>query len=262
MSQATGETLYYFRRNTKPVLQRARANEMELAAYRDGALAAPSAGTYSLFAPRADIAAATPVSTGAVVVAGSIATYTVPAVDLPTTLTLGPGYLEQWVLTMPDTRVYTLRRPVVVGLFQLFPPISEADLVAGEYPDLLVSLGASGSTTLQSLMDAAWRHVIRRLEAHGRWPDVIVDSSDVFDWHRHETLRRAFGSMLMRQDSERWRELFIEHRDEAKSARQGLRITADRNRDGMPDTDGKEAVIKPIIPNVPPRRRMRSTKWG
>lgn len=262
MSQATGETLYHFRMDTKPVLQRERANVTQMAAYRSGSLAEPSSGTYYLYAPRDDIDTATPVSTGSVTVSGSIAQYTVAAVDLPSTRVLGPGYLEVWELVMPDGLTYKVRRPVVVGLFQLFPPIAEDDLVSGEYPDLLVSLGANGSAQLQNFMDAAWKHVIRRLEAHGRWPDVIVDPSDVFDWHRHETLKRAFGAMLMRQNNQRWRDLYDMHRDDARLARNGLRITVDRDRDGTQDHEGKEAVIKPITPNVPPRNTLRSRKWG
>lgn len=264
MSHATGETLYRFRMDTKPVYQRERANLSQLAAYdpSTGALAAPASGTYYLYAPRDELDAATPVSTGAVVVTGSIAQYNIPAVDLPSTVALGPDYLEVWELVMPDGLTYKLRRPVVVGRFQLFPPIAEADLVGGEYPDLLRNLGASGATVLQGLMDGAWKSIIRHLEAHGRWPDVIVDPSDVFDWHRHETLRRAFGAMLMRQDNQRWTELLQLHRDEAVLAKNGLRITADRDRDGRPDDFGKESVILPIVPNVPPRRRLRSKKWG
>ena len=253
MGQAPGETQYTFRQNTKPVYQRARDNLTQLAAYRDGVLQAPTAGTYTLLAPE-DTDTSPTIDAEAVVVTGDIATYPITAAELPDTLGLGPGYQERWVLTMPDTRTYTIRRPVVLGRFQLFAPLSEEDVVAGEYPDLVVSLG--GATVLQGLMDGAWLYCIRYLERQGRWADTVVDASDVFDWHRHETLKRCFKAMLMRQSqSERWRELFIEHRDEATQARQGLRITEDRDRDGRADSHGKRAVARSVVPNVPVRRR-------
>lgn len=261
MAQAPGETLYTFRRDSKPVYQRARQNITQMAAYRDGALVAPSAGTYALWRPEDDLDDGTPIA-GTVVVSASVATVTLDALDLPTTEPLGPGWMEIWTLDMPDGVTYTVRRPVVVGRFQLFPPMTEADLTLGEYPDLTVNLGRNGSTVLQGLMDGAWQMLIRYLEAQGRWGDIIVDSSDVFDWFRHETLRRCFSAMMMRQPNARWEELFAMHRDEAKVAKAGLRITVDRDRDGRADSEGKEAVTKSIVPNVPPRRRARSSKWG
>lgn len=259
MSGAPGETLYTFRNATKAVLERGRANTTALAGYRDGELAAPSSGTYTLLPP----SGAAVVDAELVSVVSSVATYTIGAATLPDTLTLGPLYQEEWALLMPDGRTYTVRRPVILGRFQLFPPVSEDDLVQGEYPDLVVSLGTDGSVRLQRIMDAAWNACIRRLEQHGAYPDIIVDSGDLFDWHRHEALKRAFGAMLQRQPAnQRWRELWDHHRDEARAAKSGLKIKADRDRDGRQDHLGHEPVARQIQPNIPPRRRWRrDPRW-
>lgn len=263
MSQAPGDTLYTFRQDSKPVLERVRDNVTQMAAYRDGALVAPSSGTYTLWGPRTDIDDGDAIVDGeAVTVSGSVAQYTVAAASLPATVALGQGYMEVWSLVMPDGKTYTVRRSIVVGRFQLFPPLTEEDLVQGEYPDLTRNLGASGTSVLQGIMDGAWSMVIRHLESRGRWADILVDSSDLFDWYRHEVLRRCFSAMLMRQPNERWMELFAMHRDEARIAKEGLRITVDRDRDGRADTEGKEAGVQPIVPNIPPRRVLRRKKWG
>lgn len=262
MSGSPGETLYQFRNHSKVVLQRGRVNVTQLAAYRSGALVAPTAvgSTYTLEAPDGTAV----VSAAAVTVTGDVATYTIPALTLPATLGLGPDYLETWALLMPDSRTYTVRRPAGLALFQLFPPVTEADLVQGEYPDLVTSLGPQGSVTLQALMDGAWHACMRKLESHGDYPDIVVDSADVFDWYRHEVLRRVFGAMLQRQpQNERWRALWEEHRDEAKAAKAGLRIKVDRDRDGRQDHLGHEAVTRQLQPNVPPRRRWRRDgRWS
>ena len=89
------EPIYTARVKIPTIIERARSQVVKLEIYRDGSLQAPSAGTYTLTNPSGDTA-----STGSVTVSGSIANYTIGAADIPATVQLGEGWLEEWALTI------------------------------------------------------------------------------------------------------------------------------------------------------------------
>lgn len=233
----------------------------EQRAYRAGALVAPSSGTYTLL----DDTGAT-VKTGAVIVSGSVATFSLAALDLPATLALGEGYQERWSLVMPDGTTRNIRRDVAIALFELHPPVTQTEIITGEYPDILHDLG-SVVTSLDGFLDAAWYHCVRRLWKHGSWPGIVVEPSDVYDWHLHVTCHRIFKALMKRGggESDRFADLRDYHDEEAKNAEASLRIKVDRDASGLADDLARHGVgIRQVHANLPHVSDPRSlpSRWG
>lgn len=252
---AASETDYSVPVSSPRVLARERAQTTRLAVYYDGALVAPSAGTYVLVDP-----GGVERISGAVSIVSSVAQYAIAALDLPASLAYGEGYSERWTLTLGGVaRRY--RRSATLGRFELAPPLGVAELVAGEYPDLGAQF-VNWSGSLQALIDAEWQTVLRALWRDGTPSDVLVEPSEVFDWYRHAALARIFKSLLGTQDNPRWDRLYQIHTDEARSARSGLRITVDRDRSGVVDSLGGRSLVQPVQVNAAPTSRLaRSGRW-
>ena len=244
---APGEIVYSFRNRSKVVLQRGRSQWTQMSAYRDGAIATITGGgsSYSLIGPDG----AAQISGGAVTAPSGIARYQVLSTSIPDTLALGEGWQERWTLKMPDGTVRTVLREAVLGRFQLQPPMVEADIVAGEYPDLLQNWGSSES--LQEVLDSTWHWLMRRCVAAGDWPDVLLESGDLFDWYRHEALSRLFRAMLSRQDAQRWRDLWEYHQAQSEAEAARVVFTVDRDRDGQADELGKQSRAVSVYTNIP-----------
>jgi hypothetical protein len=254
-------TLYQIRTPAPVLLERGRAHVRTIEVYRGGSLSAPSAATYALL----DETGAT-VKSGAASIVSSVATYTLAAVDLPSTLALGEGYQERWVLTLADGSVRHVRRDVSVALFSLFPPVDQAAIISGEYPDLLHDLGPNVAS-LDGFLDAAWYHVVRRLHKHGSWPGIVVEASDVYDWHLHVTCHRIFKALALAPgtENERFADLREYHDTEAKNAESSLRIKVDRDASGLADDLGRHGVgVQSVHANVPHVANPRNVprKWG
>lgn len=250
---AGGETLYTIAVGSPIVFVRGRTQVSSIQALLDGAAVTPTVGTYKLIAPDGQTVGEPAVTLG------TTSTVSVLSTALDSDWPYGRGYTERWTLTLGGV-ARTVRRQAIVGLFELHPPVSELDLVAGEYPDLAQQLGAYG-TTLQPYMDREWASCLRHLFRKGVDCTQITEPSDVYDWYRHETLARVFKALLGMQDNQRWRDLWTYHRDEAKAAKAGLSIGgADKNNDGVPDTHGRSAVARSSHPNVAPSRSA-STPW-
>lgn len=245
---STSETPYTFEAICPVLLERGRAQVREQRAYRAGAIVAPSSGTYTLV----DSTGAT-VKTGAVSIVSSVATFSLSALDLPATLALGEGYQERWALNMPDGTTRNVRRDVAIALFELHPPVSQAAIITGEYPDILHDLGPNVAN-LDGFLDAAWYHVVRRIWKHGNWPGIVVEPSDVYDWHLHVTCHRIFKALSKRGagDSDRFLDLREYHDEEAKLAESSLRIRVDRDASGLADDLGRHSAgIRQVHANVP-----------
>ena len=254
---AAGETDYSVPVGSPLVLARERAQTTRLAVYRSGALVAPtqSGSTYALVDP-----GGVELVSGAVTVASSVATYAIAALDLPSSIAYGEGYSERWTLVL-DGIARRYRRSVTMARFELAPPLGEAELIAGEYPDLSAQF-ANWSGSFQALLDAEWQAVLRALWRDGTPADVLVEPSEVFEWYRHAALARVFKSLLGTQDNPRWDRLYQIHADEARSARSGLRVTVDRDRSGVVDDLAGRALVQPVQVNAAPTSRLsRTGRW-
>lgn len=251
---AAGETNYTIATESPVVLVRGRTQVSSVQALLDGVAVVPTVGAYKLVAPDGQIVAEP------IVTLAATSTVSVLAVDLDSTWPFGLGYTERWTLTLGGV-ARTVRRQAIVALYELHPPVSELELTDGEYPDLAQQLGSHGST-LQPFMDTTWAECLRYLFRKGYETDIITEPSDVYDWYRHATLARTFKALLAFQDNQRWRDLWVYHRDEAAAAKSGLSFAGpDDNRDGVPDHHGRTATARSAHVNVPPSRVTSSRRW-
>ena len=253
---ASGQPVYIFRMGGPDVLQREQNNTVNLEVWREGALVAPSEGTVSLIQPGGD----TLVDDAAVVITSSVATYTIPAAILPSTQTIGRLYMLRWALTIGGL-VFEVQRACSVARFPMVLPVSDDDLVEGEYPDLIDQLGDYG-TNLQTFLVSAKRDVLRELEQSGQWPDLITSPSDLFEPIRQLSLSKVFKFLFNTNDSERSSILMTLHREQYEKVLSELTARFDRNDDGLPDSEGREAVNRSVHPGGAPRRYARKDpRW-
>ena len=232
---SAAETLYTPRIPYPDVLERGRQQVVSLPVYRDGALAAPSDGTFSLYDPSGLV-----ITTGSVTIASSTASYTLTTTHLATTLALGEGYQEVWALVMPDTATHTFRRTAAVARRLLYPVYSDVDALA-EYPSMTRDLGPS-ATSLQGQLDEAWRQILGWLAERRAYPYLVLTSDSFRDLHRHITLSLWFKSAFRGSTAgpDRWEALWKHHQAEAEKARLSLTMQIDRDHDGFAENESRE----------------------
>ena len=252
---SSGETVYTYRQSGPDVLQRARANTVTLEVWRDGAKVAPTAATVSLVRPAGTYV----VEDAAASIVSSVATYTIGAVDLPATEPTGQLYQLRWTLTL-DGLARTVSRACTVARFPMVLPVTDADLTAGEYPDLVDQLGDYG-TNLQTFLEAAKRDVLRELEQAGQWPDLITGPSDLFEPIRQSTYVKVFRFLFSTNDSERSERLMELHRAEYQKVMKDLRARMDRDDDGLPDSESRECMSRTIHRGGARARYRRRAPW-
>ncbi len=81
------EAIYAVRVAYPDYLERGRSQRTGLPLWRDGSLAAPTSGTFTLFDTGSTV-----LVTGSVSIVSDVAVYDLQDTDLPTTLSLGHGY--------------------------------------------------------------------------------------------------------------------------------------------------------------------------
>ena len=252
----SGATVYNFRMGGPDVLQREHANDIALEVYKDGALVAPTSGTVTLIDP----GGVKVIDAAAVTVTDSIATYTIGSGVLPSTVAIGRIYVLRWALVIAGA-TYTVQRVCSVARFPMVLPVTDKDLTDGEYPDLIDQLGDYG-TNAQAFLESSKRDVLRELEQEGQWPDLIVSPSDLFEPIRQLALSKIFAFLFNTNDSERSQVLMDMHRDRYEKTLRTLTARFDRDDDGLPDSNAREAVHRVIHPGGAPRRyRRKDPRW-
>jgi len=223
-------------------LERARAQVVKLEVYRDGALVAPSSGTFTL----SDAAGDAVIDAAAVTVSASVAQYSIGAASLPTTKEVGEGWQEEWALVFSDGVTRTFRRSAALVLRALFPVVTDADLLAC-YSDL-DDLRPADLTSYQQYIDESWRRVVGRLVSKGRFPYLILDPWALREIHLEWTLALVFadfGSSV--GDGGRYIELAESHKKTAAAAWRSLTFLYDEDHDGKPGARVKRKSAEPVI---------------
>ncbi len=231
MSTTSGEVSYSFGTPYPDVLVRGRACKVAMPVRYNGALVAPtvSGSSFSLIAPDGSEV----VSAQAVTVVNNVARYTIAAVDLPATLTLGEGYQERWTLVLSD-RTETVDREAGLCMRPLYPVISDADLTR-RYSMLSRTL-PTGTTTYQSKIDAAWEEIIRRLWREGVLPYSVKSPDQLSQPHFHLTMHYLYDDCALAQPNVAgWRERAAEHLDRYEKAWAPASWRADTDLDGTVD---------------------------
>jgi len=251
---SSAETVYSVRVAYPDYLERARAQTVSLPIWRDGALAAPSAGTFTLRKPNGDT-----LVTGSVTITGDIATYPVLAASIPATLSLGHGYQELWALTLADGTTQTIPRDAALVKHAARPTLADADLTA-IYSDLARHLSSS-ITTFQGKIDEAWKQILGRLEGQGVFPDHIVTYWSLREVHLQLSLYLTLLDFSTRQ-GDRWAEMAEGHKREFEMAWARLRFRVSTDDDGLQDSDGLKPGGEGVTyTGASPRTTYRG-RWG
>lgn len=239
-----GDVGMTFRVRAPAVPERGRAFATSMEARLGGSLVAPASGTYTLLSPTGAV-----VSTGAVTVTGSVATYTVPSGDLPSTLAFGGGYVEEWDLVFSGS-TRTARRPTYLSRRALWCPITQADIEA-LYP-FLSSTQSEDAPSLQSYIDEAWADSLQRLLQTGTWPESIVDVDALRIPVRELSLHYIFRALTLGSNQTRWAELSREHSQAAEAAWAKVTVRRDVDQDGAADSTTRVGAIGQLRRNGAP----------
>jgi len=247
---SSAEAIYSIRVAYPDYLERGRAQRAELPMYRDGSLAAPASGTFTLYDT-----GSTDLVTGSVSIVSDVAVYDLDASDLPSTLALGHGYREEWTLVCADGTERTYRRDAALVRSAPHPVLTDADLES-VYTDLARQRAAS-QTTWQSYIDEAWKRILGRLESQGVFPDQIVSSWSLREVHAELTFHLICLNFAKSQGG-RWLDLASAHKKEFEMAWSRLRFVVSTDDDGVADSSDLLAANK----GVTYCNKAPATSWG
>jgi hypothetical protein len=224
---------------TADYLVRGRANTLSCPLWRDGALVAPTqaGSTVTLYDAGNNVV----VNGAAVTVTGSIATYTVSADTLPSTLSLGMGWRVEWSLVLSGVATQ-FRNNAGLVRSELAPVITDRDLFRRES-----SLDPSGSAPITSLtdfqdyIDEAWVTLIGRMVGKGSLPHLVMEPSALREVHLTLALKLLFSDSRTGLD-EAWRQKALDYGEEFKAAWNELRFEYDTTDSGQSDGRKKRSA--------------------
>lgn len=219
------------------LIERGRDELIKCPVYYDGALAAPSAGTVSLYKPDNTKA----VDGATVTISGSVAQYTISTATLSGE-TLGEGWRVEWSLTMPDSVDHLFRNTAALVRGRLYMPITDDDLIR-----VVSGLDPSSSTALssvanwQSYISEAWLTIELRLINQGNRPNLILDPSALREASLALTLALIFDDLSTRLN-EAYETRAAKYRDQFEGAWGRLRFDYDTDDDGTADQTKRPAM--------------------
>lgn len=225
---------------TADYLVRGRDNALSCPLWNSNALVVPTSGTVTVY----DAGNTVIVST-AVTVVGSIATYTLPAALVPTTMSLGMGWRVEWSLVVAGLAT-TYRNNAGLVRSELAPVVTDADLfrrVSGLDPDGPAPL--STLTTYQDKIDEAWVTIHGRLTGKGSLPHLIMEPSALREPHILLTLQLIFEDFKTRLN-EAFAADAIDYRDQHKLAWNELRFEYDLADTGRSDGRRKRSATPTV----------------
>ena len=215
-------------------LERARDSYLDLEVYDDGALAAPSSGTISIYNQ-----AGTAIVDGAsVTITGSKANYTLAAATVAAE-SFGDSWRVEWSLVMPDTETHLFRQDAALVRVRLAPVIADADLLA-RHSDLNAYLPSSSSTGWEVWILEAWREVVARLEMKGRRPYLVISPEALRPVHLFTALAIICRDLSGGGDEDnKWARLAEHYGHDAESAWASLNFIYDEDDSGAEDSSGR-----------------------
>ncbi len=238
------DTPYSARIRSVELLERNKAQITQLKIYRDNAQVIPTGAKYTLLDP--DGKKITDDQVANINGSGTVS-YTHSAADLPTTKSLGEGYIQEFKATISGDE-YIFRRVASLVKRKLYPVISDIDLTA-VYSDL-EALRPSSLTSYQTYIDEAWYTLLRKVRNQGRGFEYLVMSPESFaESHKHLTLYlifRDFHSSLG-QSNGRFLDLAQEHFRLYGFEWESLNFIYDEDHNLTPDDPNKRTAAKPVI---------------
>ncbi len=240
MSGATS-TFYSARFLLPDYIVREQENVLSCPVWRDGALVAPTAGTGTVYDSTDNI-----VHTQAVTITGSIASITIPAGTLPSTLSLGSGWRVEWELTVGGSPFFARNKAHLV-LSELVPVVTDADLFRRQR-----GLDPSGPnpiskrTDYQDSIDEAWVTLLGMISGKGPLPFLIMEPTALREPHILLTLSLVFDGLDARTDHDKFAVKAEDYRQQFKDAFAGLAFEYDSDQDGKADSRRKRAASSTI----------------
>lgn len=247
-----GEVGLAFRVRAPEVYERAQDHVSVLEARAGNAIVALDSGSLTLRGPTGAVIG----TYTATIDASGRAAATVPAEDLPATLGLGPGYVEDWDAER-DGVTYRPRRDAYLARRALLCPVTSED-VYQDNPQLRTAL-SSLAVSVDGWRDQVWCDTLARLRAGGQWPDAIVEVSSLARYVRAETLYAVYLNLSVGQQG-RYELQVTEWKQIAAARWREVRFSEDRDEDGVVDDAGS---LRPPGPMsiargaAPPYRRGR-----
>lgn len=233
-------------------VERAKSITARMPLYDEGtSVSPPTSGTYSLYDANGAV-----ILTGAITVPASgsfagIASYSILAAALPSTLTLSDRWLEEWALTMPDGSVETVRRDVYLCLRTLYPVVSEK-MLEGRVRDLQ-SLKAQSAASFSTYIEEAWAEVESRLIQAGKRPFLITNAWALRSLHMELTLAYIFeDAAIYMADGGRYEARAKQAHEAAKQAWESLQLEYDDSQSGDRGETTTAAGPAVIYTNRPP----------
>lgn len=225
------------------LLERNKAQITDLKVYRNNALIVPTLAKYTLL--NATGKKLVNEQTASIDTDG-VMSYTVLASDIPESINLGEGYLEEWKVTI-DGVVHIFRRMISIVLRKLYPVISDDDLTA-IYSDLHELLPSS-LTSYQKYIDDAWYQILRKVRQNANYEYLVMSAESFYEPHRHLSLYlifRDFHSSLG-QSTGRYLDLANEHKSQYDSEWKMTNWIYDENHDKIADEPDRRTSQQPVI---------------
>lgn len=231
---------------TADYLVQGRDNLLSCPLWRDGALVAPTqlGSTVTIYDTANQV-----VVTAAVTVTGSVATYTLPAALVPSSLSRGMGWRIEWSLVVdgvtPSPSVYRNNAGLVRS--PLSPMITDADLFRRE--SALNPAGTapiSSLTDYQDFIDEAWVTLVGLLVGKGSLPHLVMEPSALREPLMNLTLAGIFEDFRTRLN-ETWKEKATDYRGKFDASWSSLVFEYDRTDSGQADSRRKKSASLPVF---------------
>lgn len=231
---------------TADYLVQGQDNPLSCPLWRDGALVAPTqaGSTVTVYDTANQV-----VVTAAVVVAGNIATYTLPAALVPTSLSRGMGWRVVWSLVIAGVTPspFPFRNNAGLVRSPLSPMITDADLFRKES-----GLNPAGTAPISSLtdyqdfIDEAWVEIHGLLVGKGSLPHLVMEPSALRSVLLNLTLHGIFEDFRTRLN-ETWKEKAVDYHAKFEKAWDGLTFEYDRSDSGQSDGRRKKSASLPVF---------------
>lgn len=236
--------------STPSFYEREKTITVSMPVYENGPLpVAPSSGTFTLYNQSKEV-----VVTGAVTVTSSIATFSVTAVILVATLSLSDLWQEEWVLTMADGTIQTIRKDAFLVLRSLYNVVNEA-MLKRKVTDL-ASLKPSTIDSFQCYIDEAFSDIENKLIQAGKRPYLILNSYALKDLSLNTTLQYIFEDLETYMGDGRFSQRAESYKKNAERAWDSLKLEYDISENNQrASATSSDPVVSVIYTNAPPR-------WG
>ncbi len=226
----TNATLFRIHAPYPEFIVRAQANPIEAQIFdAAGALIAPDSGTVTVY----DGSNTKVVDAAAVAVVADVATYTIAALDLPDTKSLGDGWRVEWSLVISGNPAVIFVRAASLVRSNLFPTVVTADLEARHQN--LSRLIATGNDA-DDFITTAWEVIVRMLLKAGRMPYLVLSPWALHDALVFKSLELIFRDGHTAAGDGKYAELADDYRDMFATEWASISFDYDYDRDGDADS--------------------------